>query len=163
MVMRKIKNPYVGKEGYNCFGCSPDNPFGLHMHFFEDGNDVVSFWKPADFYQGWVNTLHGGIISTLMDEIAGWVVKRKLQTSGMTMRLNVKFKKPVMTTDTQITVRAHITDKRRNIVTIHVTLENSKGELCDEADVVYYAFDTEKAKQMGFNHCDLEGDELLPM
>ena len=72
--MRKIKNPWLHKEGYNCFGCSPDNPFGLHMEFFEDGDDIVSFWKPNRNYQGWINTMHGGIISTLIDETAGWVI-----------------------------------------------------------------------------------------
>lgn len=69
-----------------------------------------------------------------MDEVAGWVINRKLQTTGVTMQLNVKYKKPVMTTDSQITVRGHIVSQRRNIVTIHLTLENSKGEVCDEGE-----------------------------
>lgn len=160
--MRKIKNPYVGKAGYECFGCSPANPMGLHMHFYEDGEAVVSFWKPVEYFQGWVDTLHGGIISTLMDETAGWVVTRKLQTSGMTMSLNVKFKRPVLTTDNLLTLRAWITARRRNIVTIHVTLENAAGELCDEADAVYYAFDEARAREMGFTQCDVEDEEILP-
>ena len=70
----------------------------------------------------------------LMDEVAGWVINRKLQTTGVTMQLNVKYKKPVMTTDSQITVRGHIASQRRNIVTIHLPLENSKGEVCDEGE-----------------------------
>ena len=81
--MRKIKNPWIQKEGYNCFGCAPDNPIGLHMHFYEDGEQVVSYWQPQQHFQGWVGTLHGGIISTLIDETAGWVVTRKLQTAGI--------------------------------------------------------------------------------
>lgn len=50
--MRKIKNPWMDKEGYNCFGCSPDNPIGVHMEFFEDGDDIISFWKPQTHYPG---------------------------------------------------------------------------------------------------------------
>ena len=34
--MKKIINPWRNQEGYNCFGCSPDNPIGLHMEFHED-------------------------------------------------------------------------------------------------------------------------------
>ena len=49
--MRKIKNPWTGKEGYRCFGCSPDNEVGLKMQFYEDGDDVVCFWKPMERYQ----------------------------------------------------------------------------------------------------------------
>ena len=56
--MRKIKNPWMQKEGYNCFGCSPDNPVGVHMEFYEDGDDIISFWKPQTHYQGWIDTMH---------------------------------------------------------------------------------------------------------
>ena len=61
--MRKIKNPYVGNSEYDCFGCSPDNPLGLHMEFFEDGDDVVSYWHPQEHFQGWTGVMHGGILS----------------------------------------------------------------------------------------------------
>lgn len=39
--MEKIKNPYLGKEGYRCICCSPENPIGLHLSFYEDGDDVA--------------------------------------------------------------------------------------------------------------------------
>ena len=58
--MRKIKNPWIGKEGYNCFACAPHNESGLKMEFFEDGEDVVSIWKPQTQYQGWIDTLFCG-------------------------------------------------------------------------------------------------------
>lgn len=159
--MRKIKNPWTGKEGYDCFGCAPGNPVGLHMEFYEDSDDIVSFWRPVSHCQGWVDTLHGGIISTLMDETAGWVVSRKLQTTGVTSRLDVRFRKPVMTTETQVTLRAHIVSQMRNIVTIHVTLENAHGEVCDEADATYFTFSKDHAREMGFTSCDVEGEELM--
>ena len=40
--MKKIINPWLHKEGYDCFGCAPDNPLGLKMDFFEDGNEIIS-------------------------------------------------------------------------------------------------------------------------
>lgn len=43
--MKKIINPWEGLDGYMCFGCAPNNPLGLHMEFFEDGDDIVAFWK----------------------------------------------------------------------------------------------------------------------
>ena len=125
--MRKISNPFEGKQGYNCFGCCKDNPIGVHMDFYEDGDDIVSFWKPDGNYQGWVNVLHGGIQATLMDEIAGWVVFRKLQLMGVTSKLEVKYKQPVLTTELQLTLRGRILKQVRNLVTVGVTLENSHG------------------------------------
>ena len=161
--MRKIKNPWMQKDGYNCFGCSPDNPIGIHMEFYENRDEIISFWHPQTQYQGWVDTMHGGILATIIDETAGWVVFRKLQTSGMTTKLELKYRKPVMTTEPQITVRGHIVEQRRNLVTINVSIENSKGETCVEGRATYFAFDKAKSAEMGFTSCDLEGDELLPM
>lgn len=161
--MRKIKNPFVGNSEYDCFGCSPDNPLGLHMEFFEDGDDVVSYWHPQEHFQGWTGVMHGGILATLIDETAGWVVMRKLQTSGVTSRLNLKYLRPVMLTEPQLTVRARITGKKRSYYTISVTLEDGNGKVCVEAESVYYAFDKERARQMGFSGCDVEGEQLLSM
>lgn len=43
--MKKIINPWKGLEGYNCFGCAPNNEAGVKMEFYEDGDEVVSIWK----------------------------------------------------------------------------------------------------------------------
>ena len=67
--MKKIINPWRNHEGYNCFGCSPDNPIGLHLEFYEDGDYIVSTWHPEHNYQGWVDTMHGGILSMLIDNL----------------------------------------------------------------------------------------------
>ena len=122
--MKKIINPWRNHEGYNCFGCSPDNPIGLHLEFYEDGDYIVSTWHPQHNYQGWVNTMHGGILSTLIDEVCGWVVTRKKQV--------------------------------RNLVYISAEITNSKGELCNEGEAIYFLMNQEKAKEMGFLHCDVE-------
>ena len=159
--MRKIKNPWTDKEGYDCYGCCHDNPIGLHMDFYEDGDDIVCFWNPQQHFQGWVDTLHGGIQSTLIDEIASWVVFRKMSTTGVTSNLEVKFKKPVMTTENQITLRAHLVELRRNIATIEVSLYTSRNELAAIGKAVYFTVSQEKAREMGFTECELEGDELL--
>ena len=50
--MKKIINPWRNHDGYNCFGCSPDNPIGLHLEFYEDGDYIVSTWHPGHNYQG---------------------------------------------------------------------------------------------------------------
>ncbi|MCI6551202.1 MAG: PaaI family thioesterase [Prevotella sp.] len=161
--MRKIKNPWVHKEGYDCFGCSPDNPLGLHMEFFESGDEVISFWRPQGHYQGWIGVMHGGILSTLIDETAGWIVMRKLQTAGMTAKLDIRFKHPVMASDNQLTIRGHIVDQKRNIVVMQLTLENGNSEVCVEAEATYYAFDEQRAKEMGFCGCEVEDEQLLSM
>ena len=157
--MKRILNPWEGMPGYNCIGCSPDNPFGLHLHFFEDGDDIVSKWKPSGNYQGWLNTLHGGIQALLLDEVCGWVITRKLQTAGVTSKMETRYKRPVSTLDTELTVRAHIREQRRNIVVIDATLADSTGTICTEATCTYYAFSKEKAQRdMHFTQCRTEDE-----
>ncbi len=127
--MRKIRNPWLGKEGYDCFGCSPDNPIGLKMEFYEDGEDIVCY--------------------------------RKLQTTGVTSKLDISYRKPVYTTETHVTVRARLKEMKRNLAFIHISLYNSLDQLCSEADTVYFTFPQEKARQMGFTECETENEELL--
>ena len=31
MDIKKIINPWLNRPEYNCFGCCPNNPIGLHM------------------------------------------------------------------------------------------------------------------------------------
>ena len=44
--MKKIINPWKGMEGYNCFGCAPNNEAGVKMEFYEDNDEVISIWRP---------------------------------------------------------------------------------------------------------------------
>jgi hypothetical protein len=44
----------------------------------------------------------------------------------------------------------------RNLIYINAEITNSKGELCNEGEVVYFLMNQEKAKEMGFIHCEVE-------
>lgn len=139
--MKKIRNPFVYKkdEGYNCFGCSPNNPIGLNMEFYTDGEVVVSQWDPANHFQGYVNVLHGGIQATLMDEIASWVVYALLDTAGVTVNLNVNYLKPVYLNG-PIQVRACLIERGERKAIIKTEIVSEKGIVCSEAMVEYFLF-----------------------
>ena len=155
--MKKIKNPWLHKPGYNCIGCSPDNPMGLHLDFGEDGEDVVSRWTPTADYQGWIDTLHGGVQSLLLDEVAGWVVTRKLQTTGVTSKMEVQYVKPISTYDSLLTIRARISRQMRNVAFIEGEIYNAHGEVCTKATLTYFCASRQKAEEtMGFCGCDVE-------
>lgn len=162
--MRKIINPWKDVEGYNCFGCAPNNPAGVKMEFYEDGDEVVSIWKPKPEFQGWIHTLHGGIQSVLLDEICAWVVLRKLQTTGVTSKMETRFRKSISTNDSNIVLRANLKEQKRNIAIVEARIYNEQGELCTEALCTYFTFPQEKAKEeMHFHHCDVDPEEVLPL
>ena len=137
-------------EGYNCFGCSPDNPNGLQMHFYNDGEYVCSEWKPNRAFQGYKNVLHGGIQVTLMDEIASWVVQSTLGTAGVTSKIETRFLKPVMITEEHILLKAKLHRQMKNIAIIQVDLYNAAQQLCAQSLVSYFTFPPELAKEKYF-------------
>ena len=94
-MIKRIKNPWLSVPGYCCPGCCPTNDKGLQLEFFEDGDDVVSYWEPDSQYQSWRNTLHGGIHCMMLDEVAGWVVFHKLSTVAVTSKMDTKYIKPI--------------------------------------------------------------------
>ena len=145
--MEHLKNPYVGLEGYNCFGCAPHNEQGLRMEFWEDDLDIVCRWNPREEFQGWHKTLHGGIQATLADEIASWVIFRELQRGGVTSKMEVKYLRPIRTDEGPITLRAHIAEQRRNIVRIAITIDNAAGERATEAECIYFTFTEERSRE----------------
>lgn len=158
--MKKIVNPWKGIKDYFCFGCAPDNEAGVKMEFYEDGEDIVSVWHPEPKYQGWKDTLHGGIQAVLLDEICAWAIARKLQTAGVTSKMETRYLKPVMTTDDHIIIRARIREKHRNLVTVDARIDNIKGEICTQAVCTYFTFSEEKArKEMYFKGCHTVDEE----
>ena len=158
--MKKIINPWKGLDGYMCFGCAPENPQGLHMEFYEDGEDIVAFWEPESHYQGWLETLHGGIQTTMMDELAGWVVLRKLQTSGVTSRLDARFLKSISTRELRLMIRGRIKEQKRNAIFIETEISNSQNELCSRADIVYFVVTKEQAmEKFHFAGCKTEDEK----
>lgn len=159
--MKKIINPWKGMEGYFCFGCAPDNEAGVKMEFYEDGDEVVSIWHPEAKYQGWLNTLHGGIQAVLLDEICAWVIVRKLQTTGVTSKMETRYLKPISTTDHHVVLRSSIKEKKRNIIIVDAAIYNQEGELCTKATCTYFTFPQEKArKEMFFRGCEIEDEEV---
>lgn len=159
-MMQKIINPWKDTEGYYCFGCAPQNKSGLKMEFYEEGEEIISFWQPEPQYQGWFNTLHGGIQAVLLDEICGWVIIRKLQTTGVTSKMETRYLKPILITGGELILHASIREQKRNIVIVDANICNQAGEICTQAVCTYFTYPAEKAiKEMHFHRCRTENEE----
>ena len=81
-------------RGLMCFGCGAHNERGLHMEFRRENGRVICDYEPCAYQQGYPGRMHGGLVSTLLDETMGWVVY-DAQAWGATARLNVRFRQPV--------------------------------------------------------------------
>lgn len=142
--MRAIRNPYTS-TGHHCFGCCPTHSIGLKLSFFEDGEYVLAHWKPNPQFTGYKNIIHGGIQSTLMDEVAAWVVYIKAETAGVTSRMDVRYRKPVSTANTELTIRGKLVESNRRLAKVEVEILDDTQQVCAEALVEYFLFTPEKA------------------
>lgn len=151
--MRKIKNAYAKCDNveYNCFACSPENENGLKMEFWEDGENIISYWTPPKHITGFKNIIHGGIQATVLDEIAAWAVSIKCKTAGVTSNLNAKYRRPVILEDAPFTVKATIKYQKRRLCTVFAAIYDKKDNILVEADITYFLFPVEKAiKEYGY-------------
>lgn len=144
--MKKIRNPFVPLKGYNCFGCSPNNPLGLHLCFHEDGDEITSTWSPDSNFQGYFNILHGGIQATLMDEIASWTVYVKVQRAGFTSRAEIRYLNVVSMDKGPLKLRSRLLQMRRNLADIEVKLYDCDGTLCTESLLTFFTYSPERSK-----------------
>lgn len=53
--------------GNVCFGCGINNPDGLQIKSFRQGDEVVAIWESEEKYHGWEKVINGGILATLID------------------------------------------------------------------------------------------------
>ena len=107
---RKIDSVPISKlQGHHCFACGTDNPIGLNMQFYRMGDMVCSDITLSKNHEGWENMAHGGITSTLLDEVMSWTVLYFKRTFLVTRKMNIKYIKPVPL-HAPLTIRGKILD-----------------------------------------------------
>lgn len=87
--------PLAHSAQNRCFGCGPANPAGLRLKFLlADDATVVCLTSVSAAFEGPPGYLHGGIISTLLDEIMSKALRARGVTA-MTRKLEAEFLRPV--------------------------------------------------------------------
>ncbi len=145
---RKIVNPFTsaGPELFGCFGCSPYNPIGLNLSFYEDGDCVFANWMPDKNFEGYKGVLHGGIQATLMDEIASWFIYTQIGTAGVTKRIDVEYFTPIRITGEPVLIKAGFLEQMENNEVIILAELFYNDKLCASARVIYFIFPESIAK-----------------
>ena len=117
-------------QGYNCFACGTANPIGLNLQFYRFGDAVFSDITLGKNHEGWENVAHGGIVSTLLDEVMSWSIMYFKKVFLVTRKMEVKYIRPVLigtplvvkgeviddSEPPKIRARAYIRDDERNLL-----------------------------------------------
>lgn len=133
---------------HNCFGCSPTNPSGLQMSFLADERSVASNVTVPEHLCGWNNLVHGGVLSTILDEIMSWATIHLLKQIPMTKSISVDFIKPVYVGDPLI-AQGRVLDKiSRHEVLMEGQIFNREDVCCAQATGAFAIFSPAVAKRL---------------
>jgi uncharacterized protein (TIGR00369 family) len=110
----------VVRSDHHCFGCGARNPIGLHLSFAVEYDGVRALFVPGPEHQGFDNIVHGGIISTLLDEAMAWATAAA-GIWAVTAEMRVRFRHPVHVGE-RLVVTAQVASERSRLVATSATL-----------------------------------------
>ncbi len=110
-----------------CFGCSPDNPAGLHLRFFRAGDGVCCDATLGPTHQGATEIVHGGIQAVLLDEASCAAAFFTRGIYVVTGQLAIRYRRPCPT-GAPLHVQAHVTAEEERSLTIVAALRVAGGD-----------------------------------
>ena len=150
----KIENPFLALPNFNCFACGPNHSHGLHLSFFKNGQSVECELTAEKAFDGITGILHGGIQSTVLDEVMWWAVFAFKERFCVTQSMSIDFK-GIVRTGEALLARGEITEEHRN--TVHTRGEILCGSRVLAAARATYFLPNEKlfARAQGIKVNDL--------
>ncbi len=137
----------VAFDPHNCFACGSLNTHGLQLDLHFEPDRCWTQLAIPERFQGWDGIAHGGVISTIVDEVMAWSLVDR-DNWGLTARLNVQFRRPVPVGRT-IRAEGWVTDMRRRVVATAATLDDIEtGETLATAHGTYVAAAEDRKREL---------------
>ena len=123
-------------ENY-CFACGPSNPYGLKLKIDvePDGKSYVEF-VPKREYEGYPGMMHGGITSTILDEIMVYACK-SYGVDVVTAKIEVRFLKPIPI-GKKLTAHGKVVGKKGKAYLTEGEIRAEEGEVLATAKGVFF-------------------------
>ncbi|MBI3851847.1 MAG: PaaI family thioesterase [Verrucomicrobia bacterium] len=132
----------------SCFVCGESNPIGLRLKFETDGRIVRTCFVPKPEHVGFKQTIHGGLLATLLDEIMAWACIAQTKRFGYCAELNVRFVQTARPGEA-ITATAELVNNARNkLFETRGELRNSQNAVLATATGKYLAIKTPTVTDM---------------
>ncbi len=142
----RIAGRRVMLQPHNCFACGTLNAHGLHLALHAGDGRCWVDTVLDDRFEGWDGIAHGGIISTILDEVMAWaVIEHDLW--GVTARMTVEFKKPVPI-GRPIRGEGRVTSVRRRVVETEGELTDGEGNVLARATATYVGAPEDKKAEL---------------
>ena len=116
----------------DCFVCGIKNPRGLNTKFFIVGDGVKATFTADETLSGYKHSVHGGIISSLLDEAIIWASYAATGRIGVTAELTVRFLKS-LSIGKKCTIKGKVVKNRRRLWIAKGEIVDEEGKLCATA------------------------------
>jgi uncharacterized protein (TIGR00369 family) len=145
---------------HSCFVCGESNPIGLKLRFETDGRIVQTRFVARPEHSGFRQTVHGGLIATLLDEIMVWACAVATKRFAFCAELNVRFQNPLRPGEQVLATAELVENRRGKIFESKAELRSAAGELLASATGKYLPIGEEMAAQFAE---DFVGDSGWPI
>jgi uncharacterized protein (TIGR00369 family) len=99
----------------------------MNLRFETDGQIVKTHFVPRMEHVGFRQTMHGGLVSTLLDEMMAWAVAVAARKFAYCAELNVRFLRPVRPKSQITAIGEVIANRRGKILEARAELRDEKG------------------------------------
>ncbi|MCF8001472.1 MAG: PaaI family thioesterase [Halanaerobiales bacterium] len=125
-----------------CFACGEDNPISLGLNFEKSGDKKVKAeFEPKEVHQGYKGIMHGGLISTLLDEAMAKVLSLN-NILALTAKMNIRFRQPV-SIDKKLLITAEIIKNKTGLYFTEAEVRDINGDLFAEAEAKFMKVEEE--------------------
>jgi uncharacterized protein (TIGR00369 family) len=125
-----MKGMKLSDDGY-CFACGKENSSGLKLAFRTEGGKTVTEFIPSKIHQGFKDIVHGGIITTVLDE-AMVKLALSLGIKVLTAEIAVRFRSTLSVGDTSV-VEAEIIKMGSRLIETAARMRKSDNTVVAEA------------------------------
>lgn len=116
-----------------CFACGKDNPIGLKLKFSRSEDECSTVFIPQKEHQSYDGRMHGGLISTLLDEVMGNYIYLKTGKPAYTAKMEIRFRQPVLIGE-KVRAVARPQKSRGRLVQMRAEIIKEDGTIAAEAD-----------------------------
>jgi acyl-coenzyme A thioesterase PaaI-like protein len=128
----------------HCYACGDLNPIGLHLRFREKDGWWLSDFTARPEHQGYPGYVHGGLVSTLLDEAMGWATYGN-NVWALTGKLELRLR-GIVPTGEPLIVRGRIERDRGRTLDLIAELRDAQGKLLADAKGLLFRATGEQAR-----------------
>ena len=125
-----------------CFGCSPHNASGLNLVFYELAPGLVECpYTAAAHLSGAPGVIHGGVQSTLLDEVIGMSIHSALGDEDrniVTVDFQLRYRRPAPT-EVPLTVRGRYLRRDGRQFFAEAEIVDSEGEVLTRGEARWFS------------------------